>query len=267
MTGAASLARVFLAILRREALKTLGQRTRLLSALVRPMLWLVVFAAGFRGALGLSIQPPYSTYILYETYVVPGLAAMMLLFHAMQAALSMVYDRESGSMRVMLTSPAPRPFLLAARILAAVLTVLPAVYVFLCAARLLDVRPPWLGYLAALPALVLAGALLGSFGLLLSAFVRQLENFAGVMNFVIFPAFFISTALYPLWRLDENAPWVALLAQLNPFTYAVELIRFALYLQIDLAALAIVTGLTPAVFALACRAYDPGRGFWRGRTP
>ena len=49
-----------------------------------------------------------------------------------------------------------------------------------------------------LPALLLAGFMLGALGLLLSSVIRQLENFAGVMNFVIFPMFFASSALYPL---------------------------------------------------------------------
>jgi ABC-2 type transport system permease protein len=57
-----------------------------------------------------------------------------------------------------------------------------------------------------LPALILAGTMLGALGLLLSSLIRQLENFAGVMNFVIFPMFFASSALYPLWRIRESSP-------------------------------------------------------------
>ena len=56
---------------------------------------------------------------------------------------------------------------------------------------------------------------------MLSVHVKQLENFAGTMNFVIFPMFFISSALYPLWKLQESgADWVWQLARFNPFTYA-----------------------------------------------
>ena len=60
------------AIIIREALRFLNQRSRFLAALVRPLVWLVVFAAGFRAALGLSITPPYETYITYEIYIVPA---------------------------------------------------------------------------------------------------------------------------------------------------------------------------------------------------
>lgn len=105
-------------IVLREWLRFVQQRSRFLSALVRPLLWLLVFAAGFRAALGISIIEPYDTYITYETYIVPGLACMILLFNGMQGSLSMVYDREMGSMRVLLMSPLPRPFLIAAKLLA-----------------------------------------------------------------------------------------------------------------------------------------------------
>ena len=60
-------------IARRELLRFANQRERFLAALVRPLVWLFIFAAGFRSVLGLSITPPYQTYVLYEVYVTPGL--------------------------------------------------------------------------------------------------------------------------------------------------------------------------------------------------
>ena len=91
----------------REALRFLHKRERFISALVRPLVWLFIFAAGFRQVLGLSIIPPYETYILYEVYIAPGLMAMIQLFNGMQSSLSMVYDREMGNMRTLLVSPLP----------------------------------------------------------------------------------------------------------------------------------------------------------------
>ena len=259
-------ATAFSGIMRREMLRFVGQHGRFAAAIVRPLVWLGIFAVGFRSVLGLSIIPPYKTYILYEVYIVPGLVGMMLLFHGMQNSLSMVYDREMGSMRVLLTAPLSRWWLLGARLLASTITVLPIVYVFLLLARFWEVRPSMLGYAAVLPALVLAGLMLGAFGLALSSLIRQLENFAGVMNFVIFPLFFASTALYPLWRLEEVSPILAGLAWINPFSHAVELIRFALYLQINTLALLVCTLSLLVFFSLAIWGYDPGRGFWARRV-
>ena len=67
----------------REALRFLHQRERFVAALVRPLVWLFIFAAGFRQVLGLSIIPPYETYILYEVYITPGLMVMIQLFSGM----------------------------------------------------------------------------------------------------------------------------------------------------------------------------------------
>jgi ABC-2 type transport system permease protein len=210
--------RALAGIMRREMLRFVGQHGRFAAAIVRPLVWLGIFAVGFRSVLGLSIIPPYQTCILYKVYIIPGLAGMMLLFHGMQSSLSMVYDREVGSMRVLLTAPLPRWWLLGVRLLANTITVLPIVYFFLLLARFWEVRPSVLGYVAALPALTLAGLMLGAFGLALSSLIRQLENFAGVMNFVIFPLFFASTAVYPLWRLEEVSPLMAGIAWINPFS-------------------------------------------------
>ena len=259
MTGA-HLMRAFLGVVHREFLRFFQQRARFFAALVRPLVWLLIFAAGFRAALGISIIPPYETYITYDVYIVPGLVAMIQLFNGMQSSLSMVYDREMGSMRVLLTTPLPRGYLLVSRLFAGVAVSLLQVYAFLLIAYLFGIELPLLGYVAALPALLLSGMMLGALGMLLSSTIRQLENFAGIMNFVIFPMFFASSALYPLWKIRESSLLLYQICNWNPFTYAVELIRFALYLKVDAGALAVVCGTLALFVGAAIWAYDPGRG-------
>ena len=245
------------AILHREALRFVSQRGRFVAALVRPLVWLFVFAAGFRAALGLSITPPYQTYITYEIYIVPGLCGMILLFNGMQSALSLVYDREMGSMRLLLTAPLPRWWLLFAKLLAGTLVSLLQCAAFLAIAAVWGITLPWQGYLLAIPACLIAGLMLGALGLMLSSVIRQLENFAGVMNFVIFPLFFLSSALYPLWKMREASEWLYWLCAVNPFTHAVELVRNALYLRLHLDALLICAGLTALLTLLAVASFNP----------
>jgi len=245
----------------RESLRFLHQRERFVSALVRPLVWLFIFAAGFRQTLGISIIPPYETYVLYEVFITPGLMAMIQLFNGMQSSLSMVYDREMGSMRMLLVSPAPRWFLLTSKLVAGVAVSILQVYAYLVIAYFWEIEPPtWWGYLTVLPALALSGLMLGALGMVLSSLIKQLENFAGVMNFVIFPMFFASSALYPLWRVREGSPWLAFVCALNPFTHAVELIRFAFYQKIEPVSLAVVVGCTIVFLGAAVIAYDPARG-------
>ncbi|MFK7755237.1 MAG: ABC transporter permease [Sedimentitalea sp.] len=251
------------AIIWREGLRFVQQRERFIAALVRPLVWLLVFAAGFRAALGLSIIPPYQTYITYETYIVPGLCGMVLLFNGMQSSLSLVYDREMGSMRLLLTSPLPRWWLLFSKLLGSTAISILQVLVFLAIAAGFGITMPLLGYVTVVPALVLGGLMLGALGLFLSSLIRQLENFAGVMNFVIFPMFFLSSALYPLWKMGESSPLLETICRLNPFTHAVEVIRFALYLDVNWPSVG-WTLLATAVFVTAAVwGYDPGRGLKR----
>ena len=249
----------------REALRFVHQKERFLSALVRPLVWLFIFAAGFRAVLGVSIEPPYQTYVLYEVYVTPGLVAMIQLFNGMQSSLSMVYDRETGTMRTLLVSPYPRWYLLSSKLVAGVVVSIFQVYAFLAIAWFWEIRPPAIGYLTVLPALVLSGLMLGALGLVLSSLIKQLENFAGVMNFVIFPMFFASSALYPLWRVREGSVLLYDICRFNPFTYAVDLIRFALYGQFNPFAFAVVAGTAALFLTIAIVAYDPSRGMMMRR--
>jgi ABC-2 type transport system permease protein len=164
-------------------------------------------------------------------------------------------------MRTLLVSPFPRWFLLSAKLLAGVSVSILQVYAFLLIAWFWEIEPPtrW-GYLTVLPALALSGLMLGALGMLLSSLIKQLENFAGVMNFVIFPMFFASSALYPLWRVQESSPWLYRLCAINPFTHAVELIRFAFYQKIQWTSLAVVLAYTSVFLVAAIVAYDPARG-------
>ncbi len=291
----------FKGIVWREVLRFLHQTERFFSALVRPLVWLFIFAAGFRNVLGVSIIPPYETYVLYEEYVTPGLVGMILLFNAMQSSLSMVYDRETGTMRTLLVSPFPRWFLLLSKLLGGVAVALLQVFAFLAVAYFWNIQPPpitelklftafeapavlspvigsvtepivyafvhvpaalqpYMGYITIIPALVVAGLMLGSLALFMSSVIKQLENFAGVMNFVIFPMFFASSALYPLWRIRENSPLLYEICRFNPFSYCIELIRFGFYGYVDVVSLIIVSLCAIAFLGAAVYAYNPSKG-------
>jgi ABC-2 type transport system permease protein len=110
--------------------------------------------------------------------------------------------------------------------------------------------------------------MMGALGLALSVHIRQLENFAGTMNFVIFPMFFISSALYPLWKLREaGAAIVYWAAVINPFTHAIELVRHAAYGKFHGDGAIVVLGCLIVFFAVATFGFDPQRGMARRGGP
>ena len=133
----AHLGRAARAVVGREIHKFLRQPARLASALVRPLLWFVVFATGFHNVFGVSIIPPYETYIEYKVYMLPGLLGMIALFNGMQSSLSLVYDREMGLMRLLLTAPLNRAWLLGFKLLAGTSLSMLQMLAFLLVAALL----------------------------------------------------------------------------------------------------------------------------------
>ena len=253
----------------RETVKFIHQKGRLLSAFVRPALWLFVFAAGVGSVTGVDpgINNPYPIQnVNYFEYIIPGLIGMVLLFSGMQSSLSMVYDREMGVMRLLLTAPLPRWYLLTAKLLSGTFLSVLQAYVFLIICipiinLLVNFSTPIIGWIYILPATILFGMMLGALGLLISVYIKQIENFGGTMNFVIFPMFFISSALYPLWRLQDNgAEFVWWIANINPFTYGVELVRWASLGQVYIPGLIVTLVCTIIFLFLATLGYDPQKG-------
>ena len=261
----AHAARALRAVTTREIVKFVQQRGRLLSALVRPLMWLAVFAAGFYNVFGVSIIPPYKTYITYQVYIVPGLLGIILLFHGMQSSLSMVYDREMGVMRLLLTAPLPRWVLLACKLVAGTALSVITCYVFLAVCILFDVTFEPIGWLYVLPALIVSGLMLGALWLFLSVYIRQVENFAGAMNFVMFPMFFFSSALYPLWKLREGGSeflYLRLARQSVHLRGRADPVRALRHVRADRPRWS-SSASTVLFFLLAVHGYDPQRGMFR----
>lgn len=212
------VARPVIAILEREVLKLLAQRGRLVSAMVRPMLWLLVIGAGFGAIQGKYGDPNY------QAFLVPGVLGMALLFGGMLAALSTVYDKESGVMRMLVIAPLEHYWIVLAKALGATLAAV-------VQALMLLVLLGLLGYLSPQVSIpLLALGLLGtafacaSLGMLVAAWSRTLDNYATMMNLVIFPVFFLSGSLYPVQQLPAA---LRLVATLNPYTHGVDIIKHA----------------------------------------
>ncbi len=246
----APLAVAFAAIIVRDLRRTWRQRGRLLSALVRPLLWLVVIGGGVEGLIGRGGQAGY------RGFLAPGLLAMALLFGGMFASLSLVLDKESGVLRMLLLAPFSHAWIVLARLLS-------SAAVGLLQATLLLAVLAACGYLGGCDVALLAVGLVSTalaaaaMGMLLAVWVRSLENFSVMVNVVIFPLFFLSGALYPVQGLPPSLRWAA---QLNPFSYGVDLLKHAAGSLVPPFApdfsiagdLAVLAGFTVAATALAC---------------
>ena len=213
------LLRPFYAVMEREMLRMIRQRTRLVAAMVRPLIWLLVIGGGFNAAMGSARGANY------QAFLVPGVLGMTCLFGAMLAALTTVYDKESGVMRMMIVAPLPHAWIVLAKMVSAALAAIAQALLLILILLLLGYfgnDTDWKLLAIAIPAAAIACA---GIGMVTASFSKTLDNFAGTMNFVIFPVFFLSGSLYPVQTLPPSLKWAA---TLNPYTYGVDLLKHAI---------------------------------------
>ncbi len=247
-------------IVTRDLQRASRQSGRLLGGLARPFMWLLLVGTGYNAIARVDSGIPY------QAFVLPGIIVMAALFGGMLTAISTVYDREFGMLRLMLASPAGIPAVLAGRALAAVLVALLQGGIVLAVAPL--IVPVSLATVpAAVGALGLGGMASATLGLLVAARLRSVENFAGVINVVLFPLLFVSGALYPTGGMP--APLRAL-ARINPVTYAVDLMRHALGQPAEFSPgrdILVLLGVTVIAFVLTAALFDPEQRLVGRATP
>jgi ABC-2 type transport system permease protein len=207
------------AVLEREVIKMFRQRTRLISAMVRPLIWLFVIGGGFGAVVARANG------VDYQQFLAPGVLAMTALFGAMLAALTLVYDKESGVMRMLIIAPFAHYWIIIAKTLSAALAGMVQALLLLIILAALGLLSAKMSFLLLGVGVMMAALSCAGIGILVAAFTRTLDNFAAIMNFVIFPVFFLSGALYPIANLP---PLLKLAAMVNPFTYAVDLLKHAM---------------------------------------
>jgi len=205
------------AVVGREMKKLFQQRARLISAMVRPMIWLLVIGSGVGSMLQDQQQEGYLTFL------VPGILAMTLLFAALLSALTLVYDKEFGVMRMMMIAPIAHYWIVLSKLIAATFTAMVQAILLLLLLILMGLISLKIA-LSLLPAAMLTALCCAAIGGLIAVYSKSIDNFAVIMNFFIFPLFFLSGALYPVTQLPEFLRYVVLI---NPFSYGVDLLKHA----------------------------------------
>lgn len=193
-------------------------RSRLISSLGMPILFLLLFGGGFSPAItGLG-----GGEVGYSQFLFSGVMAMTVLFTAVYSAVSVVWDRQFGFLKAILVAPVSRFSVALGKVAGGTtLAMLQGLIVLLLAPVL---RIPLSGsqILSIASVLLMMAFMMTSLGLLLAVRERSLEGFHMVMNFLLLPMFFLSGAFFPL---DGVPAWMRLLATLDPVTYGVDSLR------------------------------------------
>jgi daunorubicin resistance ABC transporter membrane protein len=226
---------------RRELLRFQADRLRIVSALVQPVLFLLVLGTGLSRLAGRGMPPGLS----FSTFIYPGVLAMSVLFTALFSAGSIVWDREFGFLREMLVAPVSRAALVVGKCLGGATVATLQGFVILALAGLVHVPYNPVMFLEVIGMLALLSFTLTAFGVMVAARITQMQAFMALNQMMVMPLFFLSGALYPLNGLPA---WLAVVTRFDPITYVVAPMRHAVFSHLS---------LSPAATA-ATAALDPG---------
>jgi ABC-2 type transport system permease protein len=206
----------------REMKRYFRAKSRILGSLAIPFFFLAFLGLGFNR----MAVPGVAGGLNYIRYLVPGIVGMSLLFQSVVAGLSVLWDREFGFLKEIMVAPVSRVSLVLGRIAGGVTTALVQGLLVLAVSFLVGFRMASVpGILLALLFMVLVSTSFIGLGLIFASRIKDMQGYSLIMNFVVFPLFFLSGALYPLANLPS---WLRALSYFDPLTYGVDGLRGAL---------------------------------------
>jgi ABC-2 type transport system permease protein len=210
---------------RRELIRFVRNRPRIVTALVQPVLFLLVLGSGLARMI-----PNAGAGVDFRTFMFPGVLAMTVLFTSIFSSVLIVWDREFGFMREMLVAPVRRGALVVGKCLggATVATIQGTIMLLLAGLVHVPYSPALLGLLVV--EMALAALALTAVGTLIASRIARIESFQVVIQFLVLPMFFLSGALFPLTNLPR---WLTAVTLLDPLSYAVDPMRRAVFAHVS----------------------------------
>ena len=207
----------------RQMKRYFRSRSRVLGAIGQPILFLLALGYGIGSVYKKAGQGNYIEFL------VPGIIIQTLLFSGVFWGIQILFDKRFGFLKEMLVAPVSRIRILLGNALGgSTISLMQGVMVFIIAA-ILGFRPhDWLLLPVAFLIMVVLSITLTSFGAGIASMVEDFQGFQGINNFLIFPLFFLSGALYPLTSAPD---WLRILGYINPLSYSVDALRWALINQ------------------------------------
>lgn len=218
--GAGDWVQEVAALTRRWYLLLLRERLNLVFTLIQPAIWLVFFGS----AMGRAVNHRVIGTSDYLGFVLPGIIAFTIVGSGVAGAMPLLWDKETGYLDKLMSMPIGRSSVIVSRFvyqlgLCTAQVVLVLLVAFVLGARVAAGVPGVLVILLASGLLTMA--VIAAFSALAYA-VPHHGTFFAVTGFISLPVLFISNAFVPL---NAMPPWMRIIAQLNPLTYAIQIMR------------------------------------------
>jgi ABC-2 type transport system permease protein len=221
-----SEARAVRAVWRREMIRFLDDKVRIVTALIQPLLFLFVLAPGLE-----SLSEASTDGVDLTTFMFPGVICMAMWFSGMISAASLVMDRELGFMRELTVAPVRRSSIVLGKCLGGMSTAMTQGVLLLALAGLVHVPYDPVLLLGVFGLQVLIAFTVTAIGVVVATSTRSAQTFNSVMQALVFPTVFLSGAMYPVSGLPS---WLGAVNRINPLTYAVDPMRRLVFDRLDI---------------------------------
>lgn len=224
LKNAVSTSQAVTALWKRETLKFIRDRSRLIGALAQPLGFWLLLGLGFQGSFRLPVETGAD--VGYLEFLFPGIITLIVLFTAIFSTISVVEERKSGFLQAALVAPTSRVALVLGNVLGGTTLALGQALLFLLLAGLVGLAPSLLGLVIVVGVVVLTGLAFTALGFTIAWRMETTRGFHAVMNLFLLPLWFLSGAFFPA----EGAPRLLQgVMAVNPVTYTVSAIRQGLY--------------------------------------
>ncbi|MBL7165814.1 MAG: ABC transporter permease [Dehalococcoidales bacterium] len=201
----------------RDLLRFVQERTRAISSFAMPLLFLVIFGAGFNRVIG-TMAPGVD----FIQFIYPGIIAMTVLMGSLMSGLSVVWDREFGFLREVLVAPMSRAGIVLGKTAGTAVIALGQGFIMLALAPIVGVQLSPMLVVKLIPLLIIISVSLSGLGILVASRMRSQQGFQMLIQIIIMPLVFMSGVFFPV----NNVPtWLEVASKINPLTYGVDAIR------------------------------------------
>ena len=206
------------AIARREVIRFLRAKSRIVASLAMPLIWFCAFGLGLGSAFGMKHGE-----ISYAEFLAPGIVAMTVLFAATFSGMSIIVDKEFGILKELLVAPISRVSLVLGKLLGGMATsLIRAILIVILFCVMLDIEMGIPEYCGVFVVVCMIAIGFGGLAIAIATKMESMEGFGLIVELIVMPIFFLSGAFFPVAGLPG---WFSTVVVLNPLTYGVDGLR------------------------------------------